>query len=236
MGSKKNRTHFFNEVYTKKDRYIKPKEIFINLIKILKKEKLNKTKSLIDIGCASGELLFNLNKNFENLNLTGLDVDKKLILKARDKCPKSIKFMKGDISKKIKNLGKFDIIILSGVMSIFDNGDKIMKNLFSILKPNGRIFIFESLNIYSFNLYIKSEEIRKKKKDIWFKNMYSTQFFKDTAKRFKKKCKFFEFRLKMDLKKNKKNLRLGWTEILSKKKIVTNGLGIIQNQFWIKIY
>ena len=50
MGSKKNRTHFFNEVYTKKDRYIKPKEIFINLIKILKKEKLNKTKSLIDIG------------------------------------------------------------------------------------------------------------------------------------------------------------------------------------------
>ena len=87
-------------MYTKKDRYIKPKEIFINLIKILKKEKLNKTKSLIDIGCASGELLFNLNRNFENLNLTGLDVDKKLILKARDKCPKSIKFIKGDISKK----------------------------------------------------------------------------------------------------------------------------------------
>ena len=77
---------------------------------------------------------------------------------------KSIKFIKGDISKKIKNLGKFDIIILSGVMSIFDNGDKIMKNLFSILKPNGRIFIFESLNIYSFNLYIKSEEIRKKER------------------------------------------------------------------------
>ena len=155
MGSKKNKTHFFNEVYTKKDRYIKPKEIFINLIKILKKEKLNKTKSLIDIGCASGELLFNLNRNFENLNLTGLDVDKKLILKARDKCPKSIKFMTGDISKKIKNVGKFDIIILSGVMSIFDNGDKIMSNLFSILKPNGRIFIFESLNIYSFNLIYK---------------------------------------------------------------------------------
>ena len=49
--------------------------------------------------------------------------------------------MTGDISKKIKNVGKFDIIILSGVMSIFDNGDKIMSNLFSILKPNGRIFI-----------------------------------------------------------------------------------------------
>ena len=190
MESKKNKTHFFNEVYTKKDRYIKPKEIFINLIKILKKEKLNKTKSLIDIGCASGELLFNLNRNFENLNLTGLDVDKKLILKARDKCPKSIKFMTGDISKKIKNVGKFDIIILSGVMSIFDNGDKIMTNLFSILKPNGRIFIFDSLNIYSFNLYIKSEEIKKKRKISGLKICTAHNFLKIQQKDLKKSVNF----------------------------------------------
>ena len=42
MESKKNKTHFFNEVYTKKDRYIKPKEIFINLIKILKMGDIKK--------------------------------------------------------------------------------------------------------------------------------------------------------------------------------------------------
>ena len=40
----------------------------------------------------------------------------------------------------------------------------------------------------------------------------------------------------LQTKKNKNNLRLGWTEILSGKKIVTNGLGLIQNQFWIKIF
>ena len=232
----KRKTHFFNEVYANKNRYLKPKEIFIHLIKILKKEKLNKKLSVIDIGCANGELLYNLFKNFKDLNLTGLDVDKKLIQKAKKKCPDQIVFKQGDITKKINNLGKFDIIILSGVLSIFDKGEKIIKNLFSILKPKGRIFIFDSLNIYSFNLYIKSEDIKKRKKKIWFKNMYCTKFFEDTAKKFKKKCKFFEFRLKVNLKKNKDNLRLGWTEILSKKKIVTNGLGIIQNQFWVKIY
>ena len=58
--------------------------------------------------------------------------------------------MTGDISKKLKNVGKFDIIILSGVMSIFDNGDKIMTNLFSILNilislNKLNISIFENL-------------------------------------------------------------------------------------------
>ena len=111
-----------------------------------------------------------------------------------------------------------------------------MKNLFSLLKPKGKIFIFDSLNINSHNLYIKSEEIKKNKKRIWYKNMYCTDFFKNISKKFKKKCRFYEFRLSTNLKKNKNNLRLGWTEILSGKKIVTNGLGLIQNQFWIKIF
>ena len=236
MNLKKNKTHFFNEVYEKQNRYIKPKEIFTNLIKIFKKEKLNKKLSLIDVGCANGELLYNLHKNFKNLDLTGIDVDNKLLKKAKLNCPSQIKFKSGNIGRKINNLGKFDIIILSGVLSIFNNGEKIMKNLFLLLKPKGKIFIFDSLNIYSHNLYIKSEEIKKNKKRTWYKNMYCTDFFKNVSKRFNKKCRFYEFRLSTNLKKNKNNFRLGWTEVLSGKKIVTNGLGLIQNQFWIKIF
>ena len=53
---------------------------------------------------------------------------------------------------------------MSGVLSIFNDGEKIMKNLFLLLKPKGKIFIFDSLNINSFNLYIKSEELKKIKK------------------------------------------------------------------------
>ena len=151
-------------------------------------------------------------------------------------CPNDIFFHKKDISKKIVGIGKFDIIILSGVLSIFSDGEKIIKNLISLLKPNGKIFIFEALNTYSYNLFIKSENLNVAPKSIWFKNMYSTNFIKKVAKKNKKKCKFFKFKLKTKLKKNKTNLNIGWTEYLSGKKIITNGLGIIQNQFWVKIY
>ena len=42
----------------------KPKEIFTYLIKLLKKKSKRRNISLIDIGCANGELLYHLGKNF----------------------------------------------------------------------------------------------------------------------------------------------------------------------------
>ncbi len=228
--------HFFNSIYEKKNRYEKPKEIFSFLIRLLKNEKINKNSSIIDVGCSNGELLFNIEKNFKKLNLVGIDVDSKLLLKARKMCSPNIDFKKGNISKKINNIGKFDIVIFSGVLSIFNDGEKILKNLFSLLKPKGKVFIFDSFNIYSYNLYIKSETKKNNKNIIWYKNMYSTDFIKNFSKKLKKKTIFYEFRLKKKLKKNKKNLNYGWTEFLSGKKIITSGLGLIQNQFWVKIY
>ena len=65
-----------------------------------------------------------------------------------------------------------------------------MKNLFSLLKPKGKIFIFDSLNINSHNLYIKSEEIKKNKKRIWYKNMYCTDFLRTFQRSSKKSVDF----------------------------------------------
>ena len=65
--------------------------------------------------------------------------------------------------------------------------------------------------------------------------MYSKDFFNRFANKHKMKCSFFPVRLNINLKKDKKNLQYGWTEYLSNKKIVTSGLGIIQNQFWTKL-
>ena len=153
------------------------------------------------------------------------------------KCALQILSLKREIfQKKINNIGKFDIVIFSGVLSIFNDGEKILKNLFSLLKPKGKVFIFDSFNIYSYNLYIKSETKKNNKNIIWYKNMYSTDFIKNFSKKLKKKTIFYEFRLKKKLKKNKRNLNYGWTEFLSGKKIITSGLGLIQNQFWVKIY
>ena len=65
--------------------------------------------------------------------------------------------------------------------------------------------------------------------------MYCTDFFKNISKKFKKKCRFYEFRLSTNLK-NKNNLRLGWTEILSGKKSSYKWAWINSKSILIKIF
>ena len=225
---------YLNETYHKKKRD-KPKEIFTYLIKLLKKKSKRRNISLIDIGCANGELLYHLGKNFPEFNLTGIDVDKDLLNIAKKTCPKNIKFEQMNVLKLKKKIKKYDIIVISGVLSIFEDAEKILNNLLKILKPKGLVYIFESLNLYSYNLQIKATTYKKRKKIIWNKYMYSKDFFNRFANKHKMKCSFFPVRLNINLKKDKKNLQYGWTEYLSNKKIVTSGLGIIQNQFWTKL-
>ena len=50
------------------------------------------------------------------------------------------------------------------------------------------------------------------------------------------RIEYYPFILKTKLKKNKKNFIYNWTEKFAGKKIVTSGLGILQYQYWLKIY
>ena len=143
-----------DSLYLKENRYKNPKECFKYLIRILnRKVKKNKKYELIDIGCSNGELIYNLEKNFKNFKITGLDIKKDLLNKAKKNVSNKIEFFNKDISKRNFNLKKkYDIIIFSGILAIFDNPKTIFRNLIKILKPMGEIYIFDHFNEYDYNL------------------------------------------------------------------------------------
>ena len=77
---------------------------------------------------------------------------------------------------KLKKIKKYDIIVISGVLSIFEDAEKILNNLLKILKPKGLVYIFESLNLYSYNLQIKATTYKKRKK-LFGINICTERFF-----------------------------------------------------------
>ena len=97
-------------IFIQKSRYLTPKENFLKLVKLIRKDKPKYNFSLLDVGCANGELLFNLHKQFKSTNLTGIDVDEKLLRKARIYCPKEISFKKKKVQQH-KNLVIKNLII-----------------------------------------------------------------------------------------------------------------------------
>ena len=119
--------------YKNEKRFSNPKLSFIELLKILKAKP---SDSILDIGCANGELLYYLKKKYKENKLSGFELLPSLIKIAKKNLPKTINIHKIDITKKIDIDEKFDIIIISGVISIFDDYKKPMKALLKILKPN----------------------------------------------------------------------------------------------------
>jgi 2-polyprenyl-3-methyl-5-hydroxy-6-metoxy-1,4-benzoquinol methylase len=113
------------------------------------------------VGCANGELLYLLRKKFKNIKLSGLDIRKDLLLKAKKKLGDNINFFRKDIFKKTLNQ-KFDFVICSSVIGITDNPKKFLMNLIK-MKKKMDLFIYSIIlmrMILMFMLNVKS--LRKK--------------------------------------------------------------------------
>tara|TARA_B100001175_G_C19480484_1_gene626828 strand:- start:630 stop:1331 length:702 start_codon:yes stop_codon:yes gene_type:complete len=225
-----------DSLYLKENRYKQTKDCFKFLFKILKKKiSKKKTYDVIDIGCSNGELIFSLEKNFENFNITGLDIRKDLINKAKKNVSKNVDFINRDISKRKFILKKkYDLIIFSGILCIFDNPKIVFKNLLKILKPKGQIYIFDHFNEFDYNIFVKYEDINLKNRVLqsgW--NIFSLKFVKNFFKH--KKTEYFKFHIRKKIKKNKSDPIRTWTIKFRKKNYFTNALNFIYHQYWLRI-
>ena len=161
IPTKKIRLH--DKIYLKSNRYKKPKETSKLLYKILKKKlSNNKNYKLLDVGCANGELLFFLHQKFSNIEFCGIDVRNDLIKLAKKKCSSDIYFKKLDYTQNQNFNKKFDIIICSGVISIFDDLDIFFKNIKRNMKKNSILFLFCNFNNYDFDLILTYKDLNSK--------------------------------------------------------------------------
>lgn len=230
---KKNiRTH--DELYLKENRYENAKESFLYLANKLKKDiSKNKIYTLLDVGCANGELLYLLKKKFKNIKFTGADVREDLLLKAKKKLGNEIRFIKKNIFQTfIKK--KYDFVICSGVIGITDNPKKFLSNLIKMKSKNGIIYLFHHFNEFDYNVYIKYQNPNNKHvlESGW--NIFSLKFIKAICKNYK--VKLFKFNMKKKLYPQKRDLVRTWTIRINNKNHFTNGLSLLLKQYWIKIY
>ena len=229
---KKIRLH--DRFYLKSNRYNKPKECFKFLKKILNKSlKKNKTYNLLDIGCANGELLYYLNKNFKNINLHGVDVRADLIKVGKKRLPSNIKLHKLDYNKKQIIKKKYDLIICSGVISIFDDLDIFIKNIKKSLAKNSLLYFFGSFNEYDFDTRVAYKDLNSKIKN--FQSGWNLWSIKTIQRYFNNKIIKHPFEIKINVKKNKKDLMRSWTIKSNKKLHFINAISFLQNQMWLEI-
>ncbi len=213
--------------------YLKGKPVIKESFKFLLKQIILNQKnfrSLIDIGCSNGAFLKYASTILKDKELYGADIRKDLINSAKTNCP-SAKFFQIDISKKNKIKKKFDVCVLDGVHSIFDNHEDWLKNLIDLCNDNGCIYVFGSFNPEPYDIFVRVKHTESKILESGF-NRLSIDSIKNSMLKKKLSFKIKKFNINIDIPKDKKDpLRTYTVRLKNNQRLTINGLEQVSTKY-----
>ncbi len=102
-----------------------------------------KGEKILDLGCGTGYYLFLLSNLPVELKLFGIDNDKKALDEAKTSLNKKINFILSDSHKLPFENNSFDKVIASEVLEHVDDDQRVIKEVYRILKPDG-VFVIST--------------------------------------------------------------------------------------------
>jgi len=201
-----------NDIYLKEDRYNEPKEIFKFLVDIINGTSINEPlPKLLDVGCATGELIYFLKKQCPHFHYFGIDVSSEMLAYAMDNI-KDVQLCEHSIMEApLWENELFDIVVCSGVIGIFDEIENSLGNLIQAVKPNGHLLVVEQFNDDPIDVIMRYRRFSEKD-DFWEAgwNIFSKKTIESIAHKHNKKVKWHEFNLPFKLPKGNDPMR-SWT-------------------------
>ena len=117
---------------------------------LLPKHGLKPGMSVADICCGIGDFAVLLQKEFSPGRILALDHSKSSLdyarKVARDFGISEIEYVYGDASEMVIEDNEFDFVICRHSLQVFDKPELILKELFRICKPGGRVYITNEKN------------------------------------------------------------------------------------------
>ena len=200
-------------IYLNEDRFTEPKEMFKFIFSVLPHRFQGNMDSLLDVGCATGELIHFFRTRFPALHCMGVDVSEEMIEKARQIQPEVV-FSTGDLRTGLHTDGReFDLVCSVGVLQIFDDIVEPIKNLLGAVKAGGCLCIAGSFNNHNIDVlmrYRAGGDRRKMWETGW--NLFSQQTVEDTLLSIKKNIsiRWYDFEMPFPLLEQVDPMR-SWT-------------------------
>jgi len=189
--------------------------------------------SLLDIGGAKGELIYLLKKRFPQANYTCLEYNEKLVNIGK-KHLFDVNFIQGDAQNFNLNT-QFDIVVMSGVLSIFDDIDKVLYNMLKHIKKNGYGFIFGGFNKDDIDVIVRYKN-NYANSNIWESgwNMFSIKSVYDILSPYIKDFQYKKFILKTPLKKQNNPVNSYTVELKNGELLILTGGNIVRDFYLLK--
>lgn len=140
-----------------------PKQTFTSLAAHLVAERGgDPAGELLDVGCATGELIGYLSSRFQAVRYTGADVFDELLEQGRKNLP-SVTFVKASaLQLPVSFNNRFDIVTAVGVASVFDETEieTFWRGLLNATRPGGTVAVLSPLNDFGVDTMIRHRQRR----------------------------------------------------------------------------
>lgn len=218
-------------IYAKQKK--EPKEIFKHLGRLMALST-GKDLSVLDIGCASGDLLTFLSTFPSVSECVGVDFNRNLVKVANQTDIPKCEFRFGD-AQTFKLKKKFDRVTMSGVITIFDRFEPAMENLLRHLKPDGRAFVISPFNDYDIDVRIKFRNNKFSQKWQTGYNLFPIGKVTEFIQKKKWSVKVHTHVMPFDLSQQEDALR-AWTTNVDGERHLMNGLHLLYNLKILEIF
>jgi len=206
---------------------------------MLATEPVDRFRSLLDVGCATGELVGYLKSQFDKVRFTGVDIFPELIGAAAEQLPEAT-FRQGSVLDLPADLnGAFDVVTAMGCMSIFDENDleKFWDNLLRASRPGGRVVVLAPLNEFGCDTIVRHRKrVEGGPAGSWESgwNQYCFETITELLARRGKTCTFERFSPDLELTRRPDPVRT-WTLHTPDGRHFTNGLKLIVDHYFVSV-
>ena len=153
-------------------------------IDLLNKIDGGKFERIIDIGCGSGMSTLPLKKRFTESEIVGVDLSENMLDKAR-KSISGVTWMQRDCSRKLNDLGTFDLVFSNAFIQWIPNQEEFIKNTKELLNENGvfaiQIPYFEEMQVAKI---IKEVSLEFDTNKALFGNLVTSTYFNYNFKEY----------------------------------------------------
>lgn len=151
------------ETYLGEARYTKPKRVFAMLAdEVERSGAFREGARFLDVGCATGELLYFLKERFPAMRYSGVDNQPEFIATARAQpALAGVELLEADA---LSWRGEpFDFVTCFGMLGIFDEFEPLLTSLVANTRNGGRIYIHGLMNDVDIDvrIYYRDNQNRK---------------------------------------------------------------------------
>ena len=214
-----------------------PKETFKALLSILERKRALSALNILDVGCATGELIGYLAAHTSGSRFSGVDVAEELLREARRLAPFADFRTASALDLPADFAAKFDIVCAMGCMSIFDETEigGFWDNLLRVVRPGGLIVVLSPLNEHGIDAVIRHRKRVADRPGEWETgwNIFSIATVQELVSARGGRLELEPFQIPFDLPTRPDPIRTWTMSTQAKPRQLTNGLKLLIDHYFM---